>query len=163
MSFRITKDFTFSAAHSLDGLPEGHPCSFVHGHNYGVRVVLEAASVRGPGFVRDYGELGTFATWLKNEFDHRWLGYGVLARITNAESPGSLSRPAYGPAIRPAVSFNPTAENLAAYLYGILNGTLGFPEVISVGVSETDKTFAWFDDMEKYGMLAAFEQEEARA
>src|SRR5215468_9371730 len=32
--YTISKFFEFSAAHHLTGLPDDHPCSRVHGHNY---------------------------------------------------------------------------------------------------------------------------------
>jgi 6-pyruvoyltetrahydropterin/6-carboxytetrahydropterin synthase len=115
--FRISKDFEFSAAHHLEGLPPEHQCARVHGHNYTVRLILEADNLNGVGFVRDYGELDQFRDWLKNAFDHR--------DINDAEFVG-----------------NPTAENMARAIYEV-TATL-FPELAGVGVSETHKTWAYF-------------------
>jgi len=48
VTFTISKDFEFSAAHHLEGLDPEHPCSRVHGHNYVVRLEL-TGPVSGPG------------------------------------------------------------------------------------------------------------------
>ena len=40
--YTITKRFAFSASHIIGGLPNGHPCARLHGHNYEVEVVLQA-------------------------------------------------------------------------------------------------------------------------
>ncbi len=54
----IAKRFKFSASHVIGGLPEQHPCSRLHGHNYEFEVVLQSAELDSVGFVRDYRELG---------------------------------------------------------------------------------------------------------
>ena len=51
--YRISKEFSFSASHRLLGLPDGHPCARLHGHNYRVEVELSAADLNRYGFVRD--------------------------------------------------------------------------------------------------------------
>jgi 6-pyruvoyltetrahydropterin/6-carboxytetrahydropterin synthase len=58
--FTIAKRFTFSASHRLENLPEGHPCSRCHGHNYAVWLELKAERLDGRGMVVDFGELGLF-------------------------------------------------------------------------------------------------------
>ena len=40
--YTIAKQFTFSASHQLDHLPEDHQCARLHGHNYVVEIVLSA-------------------------------------------------------------------------------------------------------------------------
>jgi 6-pyruvoyltetrahydropterin/6-carboxytetrahydropterin synthase len=42
MTFRITKEFHFSASHQLVSLPPDHQCARLHGHNYVVEVELTA-------------------------------------------------------------------------------------------------------------------------
>lgn len=37
----IGRQYHFSASHVLGGLPEGHPCTRLHGHNYDVEIVAE--------------------------------------------------------------------------------------------------------------------------
>lgn len=116
MTWEISKRFDFSASHVLDGLPEGHQCGRLHGHNYSVIVTLGADRLDETGFVVDYGEMGQFKKWVDAELDHRHL---------NDVCP-----------------FNPTAENLAAHLYGVVR-RLGLP-VLAVTVDETPKTSATF-------------------
>jgi 6-pyruvoyltetrahydropterin/6-carboxytetrahydropterin synthase len=109
----ITKDFTFSASHQLTGLRDGHPCSRLHGHNVIVRVEL-TGPVNDVGMVIDYGDLAPLGAWLDASFDHRHLNE--------------------------AVSFNPTAELMAAHIYRWC-ADQGWP-VSAVSWSETPKTWA---------------------
>lgn len=117
MGFRIGKEFQFSASHRLDGLPDGHQCGRLHGHNYVVEIELSAATgdLDAVGFVRDYGELSPFKKWLDEEVDHRHLN-DVMS------------------------NHSPTAENLARWLYE--HWIPQFPELSAVKVSETPKTWA---------------------
>ncbi|KIF74276.1 hypothetical protein QR77_10335 [Streptomyces sp. 150FB] len=116
MTLRITKRFEFSASHQLSGLAEGHQCARLHGHNYVVELELSATvdSLTPTGFVRDYGELSPFKTWIDKTVDHQHLN--------------------------DIVKGNPTAENLAIWLYEQWSGN--FPELSAVRVSETPKTWA---------------------
>lgn len=116
MTLRITKKFEFSASHQLFGLDEGHQCARLHGHNYVVELELSAdrTELTPTGFVRDYGELASFKSWLDRTLDHRHLN--------------------------DLVDTNPTAENLAVWLYE--RWSKQFPELTSVRISETPKTWA---------------------
>jgi 6-pyruvoyltetrahydropterin/6-carboxytetrahydropterin synthase len=118
--YTISKQFTFSASHQLKGLPEGHPCARLHGHNYRVEVVLSASTLNEVGFVKDYGELKPFQQWLDAQYDHRHLN--------------------------DQCEFNPTAENLAKQLFNVARDLLG-PTVRAVRVSETDKTWATYEPL----------------
>ena len=74
MAYTISKRHHFSASHILAGLPEGHPCGRLHGHNYEIDVRLSSASVDPvTGFVLDYGELKPFLAWVDSTLDHRHL------------------------------------------------------------------------------------------
>jgi len=113
--FTISKDFTFSASHQLAGLPEGHQCARLHGHNYVCRVEISSDHLDSTGFVVDYGELSPAGRWIDEHLDHRHLN--------------------------DVLDFNPTAENLARYLAGFV-ATLELPGAVAVSVSETPKTWA---------------------
>lgn len=115
MTYIISKRFEFSASHQLDGLPDDHQCSRLHGHNYIVEVVLEAATLNPVGFVRDYGELAPIKEYIDGVLDHRHL---------NDQVP----------------PYNPTAEVLAHIIYAAFKDRL--PELAAVRVSETPKTWA---------------------
>jgi 6-pyruvoyltetrahydropterin/6-carboxytetrahydropterin synthase len=113
--FTITKRFDFSASHVLDGLPDGHPCGRLHGHNYAVEVVIESPLLDDRGFCQvDYRELDPFKRHLDDTLDHRHLNDVVPCR--------------------------PTAENLARHLHGVAR-TLS-PFVVACRVSETPRTWA---------------------
>lgn len=112
--YEITKEFHFSAAHSLPHLPTTHQCHRLHGHNYIVVLVLRAEALDATDFVRDYGELSDFKEWLDEALDHRNLNE-VVPCLT-------------------------TAENLARWMFQRWRDTL--PELYEVRVSETPKTWA---------------------
>lgn len=112
--YTITKQFSFSASHQLDHLPEDHPCARLHGHNYVVEVVLQSVELDERGFVRDYGDLDMLKTFIDEELDHRHL-----EDVMDAPT---------------------TAENLARFLYDFAHGL--WPEVMAMRVSETPKTWA---------------------
>lgn len=132
---RISKEFTFSAAHRLTDLPPDHQCARLHGHNYIVRVVLEG-QVNEIGFVRDYGDLDEFKHYLDENFDHRYLGFGALL---------DADGPEYKAVTEAVFPGNPTAENMACSFFCWMKDS-GFPEVVAVGVSETSKTWAWYQE-----------------
>lgn len=115
--FTIEKEFGFSASHKLIGLPSDHQCSRLHGHNYAVILTLKSETLNDVGFVRDYRELDAVKEWLNSTFDHRHLN--------------------------DCVSFNPTAENLAKFIFEQYRTFL--PELISVTVKETEKTRATYE------------------
>lgn len=114
MPYQISKLFEFSASHILKGLPDGHQCGRLHGHNYRVEVVLRGDTLSEVGFVRDYGELALFKRFLDDTCDHRHLN--------------------------DVFPFNPTAENLAKCWFDWC--VERWPEVVAVRVSETPKTWA---------------------
>jgi len=112
----IQKRFDFSASHQLSGLPEGHKCARLHGHNYQVIVILGMPFLDDNGMVVDYGELDNIKTYLDENFEHR--------HINNV------------------VEFNPTAENLARFFYDVFSAM--WPMLSGVIVKETEKTEAYF-------------------
>lgn len=114
MPYQISKRFEFSASHQLTGLPDGHPCGRLHGHNYIVEIVLQSESLNSIGFVRDYGELSAFKHYLDETLDHRHL---------NDVCP-----------------YNPTAENLARWLFEWCSAQ--WEDTYAVRVSETSKTWS---------------------
>ncbi len=71
--FVVSKRFGFSASHVLAGLGDDHPCSRLHGHNYEVEVIAEAADLDDRGFVVDFRELDDVKRWIDATLDHRHL------------------------------------------------------------------------------------------
>ena len=113
--YRISKQFSFSASHRLDYLPESHQCFRLHGHNYIIEVIIESPCLDNRDFCQvDYGELDWFKDWLKVTLDHRHLNDVLPVRTT--------------------------AENIAKYLYDQVKNKC--PWVTEVRVSETQSTWA---------------------
>ncbi len=113
--YSINKKFKFSASHIIDGLPEGHKCGRLHGHNYIVELTLQHNALDEVGFVRDFGDLDKFKTWLNDRLDHRHLNDILLLT---------------------------TAETIAEWIYRQWKGI--YPELIEVKVWETDNSWGAF-------------------
>jgi len=117
--FTIGKTFTFAASHQLTGVPDGHQCARLHGHNYAITLTITADHLTGPGWVKDYGDLAPFGVYLDDHYDHRHLN--------------------------DAVDFNPTAEQLAAHLanWAVTSGVVPPNTItVTVTVNESPKTTA---------------------
>lgn len=112
MTYRITKQFYFSASHQLEGLSEDHPCTRIHGHNYIIEIVLQSEQLDQIGFVIDYGQLNVLEQYIANTLDHRHLN--------------------------DVFSFNPTTENIAKYLFDFCIKL--WPQTEAIRVSETSRT-----------------------
>lgn len=91
--FRISKDFTFAAGHSIRGHTGG--CENLHGHNYRVRIHLEAEELDELGMVMDFADLKAMAAEILGPFDHRVIND-----------------------VPPFDEVNTTAELLAEYVHG---------------------------------------------
>jgi 6-pyruvoyltetrahydropterin/6-carboxytetrahydropterin synthase len=113
--YTISKKFDFSASHWIGNLPDDHPCSKLHGHNYCVEVVLQSEELNEVGFVRDYHELSEFKEFIDSTYDHKHLNDALGHDQT-------------------------TAENIAKWLFDWCKQR--WPEVSSLRVSETPKTWA---------------------
>lgn len=116
--YEISKLHTFSASHQLSGLDPDHPCGRVHGHNYRLRITVASLRVDRHGFVMDYHQLAPFTRWVDENLDHRHLN--------------------------DLAGFQPSAELLSRWLTEKARELLTLPDdaVVSVAVSETDKTWA---------------------
>jgi len=113
----IRKEFVFSAAHNLLGVPSSHPCSQIHGHNYTVTVELHSKELDEKDFVLDYRALDPIKKYIDEVLDHRHLN--------------------------DVLGFNPTAENIAKHLWQIFHEA--FPQVFAIEISETPKTSARYE------------------
>ena len=82
----------FSAAHVLHGYVGA--CNQIHGHNFKVEVEAEASDLDEVGMAIDFTELERLAASVTAELDHRFLNE-----------------------VDPFTEVNPTAENIAAYVY----------------------------------------------
>lgn len=108
----IKKEYHFSSAHQLKGLPDSHPCSRLHGHNYVLTVHL-TGDVNDVGFVQDYRDLDPIKTYVDDNLDHKNLN-DVFPQI------------------------NTTVENMCVLLYNRFKPF--FPLLSAIELSETPKT-----------------------
>jgi len=115
--YKISKQFSFSASHILDLLPEDHPCARLHGHNYVVTVHLKSETLNKYGFVKDYKDLKVVKNFIDEMLDHRYLNEQIPAP--------------------------PTSENIARFLYERLKPEI--PELYAVEVSETPQTSCFYE------------------
>ena len=69
--FTVFKDFTFSAAHQIRGHRVG--CQNLHGHNYRVRVFVQARELDTLGMVIDFADLKKIVAEVVDPFDHRLI------------------------------------------------------------------------------------------
>lgn len=117
MPTRISKSFSFDAAHRLPHVPADHPCGRLHGHTYTVTLVLEGPVDAELGWVVDFGRVKAVFQPLRERLDHRCLN-----DIEGLE--------------------NPTAEILARWLHERLRGDL--PGLVEVTVQETPTSTATY-------------------
>lgn len=68
MTYIVTKDFTFAAAHFIRGHQGG--CQNLHGHNYRVRIHVEATTLDHLGMVVDFADIKREAQEILGPFDH---------------------------------------------------------------------------------------------
>jgi len=133
MAHTISRDYSFSAAHQLEGHPK---CGRIHGHNYKVTVAVRGAL--GNGMVMDYAVLDSIVKPLISEADHMYLAsksnrrnlnpFTRLADEMNQSCPWELP---YS-----------TAECIAEYLFARLGTEIGVTAVI---VEETEKSKALYE------------------
>jgi 6-pyruvoyltetrahydropterin/6-carboxytetrahydropterin synthase len=89
-NLKIVTDF--ASAHTLRDYPGA--CSRLHGHNWKVEVEVTASRLDSVGMGIDFKAIKTATKKVTAELDHRYLNE-----------------------IKPFDEINPTAENIAAYIY----------------------------------------------
>ncbi len=73
MRVRLSKSFSFEAAHWLPTFPEGHKCRRLHGHSFRVDVVVEGEVDPARGYLVDYGDIRRATQTVEAALDHRCL------------------------------------------------------------------------------------------
>ncbi len=108
---RLTKEFSFEAAHALEGY-EG-PCRNIHGHSYRLFVTIKGQPSREPtdpnrGMVFDFGRLKQIVgEEIITPFDHALLLEEAPHACFLEQLPSSVTN-----VVR--LSYRPTCENLLA-------------------------------------------------
>jgi 6-pyruvoyltetrahydropterin/6-carboxytetrahydropterin synthase len=120
--FEVTIEETFAAGHALRNYHG--KCENVHGHNYRCQVTLEGAELDSIGLLVDFVELKKVVHGVLDRMDHQWLN----------EFP-------------PFDVLNPSAENMAKYIYDEVNEGLKTRQGVKVGAIrlwETDTASATY-------------------
>jgi 6-pyruvoyltetrahydropterin/6-carboxytetrahydropterin synthase len=131
--FEVSVDETFSAGHALRGYKG--KCENPHGHNYKVRLTVQGPQLDSIGLLFDFVHLKQVLHGVIDGMDHKYLN----------DQP-------------PFIELNPSAENIAKYLYDEVSRGLkaataapasmpdakNAPRITSVTVWETDITSATY-------------------
>lgn len=105
---------TFSAAHRLYGY-QGD-CERLHGHNYKVEVIVQSSSLDSMGIVMDFRDVKLLVKQVLDKLDHQYLNE-----------------------IDPFKDQNPSAENIARYIFTSISPLIRKPaELSEVIVWEND-------------------------
>jgi|SRR4051794_21100246 6-pyruvoyltetrahydropterin/6-carboxytetrahydropterin synthase len=124
--YEVTVEDSFAAGHYLRNYKG--KCEKPHGHNYKVRVTLQGAELDQTGLLLDFKDIKEVMKKVIDPLDHEMLNE-----------------------VSPFTEVNPSAENLAKYLYDQTNGrlrslTTGRVSVKDVTVWETDTTTARYSE-----------------
>tara|TARA_B110000305_G_scaffold85805_1_gene96658 strand:- start:6 stop:380 length:375 start_codon:yes stop_codon:yes gene_type:complete len=119
--YTLTTFVEFSSAHVLNG-HEG-ACKRMHGHNWKVEVEVCGNKLDNIGMVIDFKEIRNMTKGVVDQLDHRFLND-----------------------LNPFKKINPTAENIAQYIYKELSEVMNDKqiEVKSIKLWETEKSAVTF-------------------
>jgi 6-pyruvoyltetrahydropterin/6-carboxytetrahydropterin synthase len=121
--YEVSVDETFAAGHALRGYKG--KCENVHGHNYKVRVTLAGNELDSTGLLYDFVHLKQVIQGVIRSLDHRFLND-----------------------FAPFDTVNPSAENIARYIYDQtvtqLTRSPNGAGIASITVWETDVTAATY-------------------
>lgn len=139
-----------SAGHRVVG--HENKCRHLHGHNYRIHFVCEAAELDTVGRVIDFGVIKErLCMWVENNWDHKFLAWENDPVLNAAcDALGDTQRnDSYLMFVESVVftPFNPTAENMARHLVEVIGpqqlaGT--GVTLVSVRIEETSKCSASF-------------------
>jgi 6-pyruvoyltetrahydropterin/6-carboxytetrahydropterin synthase len=113
----------FASAHSLRGYPGD--CAKLHGHNWKIEVQVAGEQLNEIGMVIDFKEIKRHAKEVINELDHSFLNDHPYFHDTN-----------------------PTAENIALYLYKTIGQRIASDAVKmhSITVWENDRNCVTYSE-----------------
>jgi 6-pyruvoyltetrahydropterin/6-carboxytetrahydropterin synthase len=118
--FEITVEETFAAGHALRNY-HGR-CENVHGHNYRVQVTVTGEQLDAAGLLVDFVELKRIMHAVVDRMDHQFLND-----------------------VPPFDVLNPSAENMARYIYEQIAANMPGPARVSaVKLWETDTASATY-------------------
>ena len=115
-SYQLKVITEFASAHTLRDYPGA--CSRMHGHNWKVELEVIASKLDEVGMAVDFKKMKQVAREVGDRLDHRYLNE-----------------------LEPFTEINPTAENIAAYLYREISAQLNTNtiKVSAVTLWETER------------------------
>lgn len=115
-SYTLKTITEFASAHTLRDYPGA--CSRMHGHNWKVELEVIATSLDDAGMGVDFKKMKKAANEVGDQLDHRYLNE-----------------------LEPFTEINPTAENIAAYMYREIASRLNSDtiKVSALTLWETDR------------------------
>ena len=115
-SYTLKTITEFASAHTLRDYPGA--CSRMHGHNWKVELEAVATSLDDVGMGIDFKKMKNAANEVGDELDHRYLND-----------------------LEPFKTINPTAENIAAYMFREISSRLNSNsiKIHAVTLWETDR------------------------
>lgn len=130
--FRVTREFHFCYGHRL--LNYDGKCRNLHGHNGTAIVTLTGDKLDSLGMVMDFSQMKrVLQHWIDETIDHKMLLHRddpVLKYLQSKNEPVVV------------LDVNPTAENIAKYIFDYAKGQ-GFP-VTEVTLWETESCCATY-------------------
>lgn len=127
-------------------------CRYLHGHNYRIHFVCEAAELDTVGRVIDFGVIKEkLCMWVENNWDHKFLAWVkdlvMVAVVTSLDETHRNDSLEFVEGSIVWTPFNPTAENMAQHLVEVIGpqqlaGT--GVTLVSVRIEETAKCSASF-------------------
>lgn len=122
--FEVSVEETFAAGHALRGYRG--KCENLHGHNYKVRVTLAGDTLDQIGLLYDFKDLKAVTNEVIDRLDHQYVND-----------------------LEPFRELNPSAENMARYIYDeikalLVKNTNGRVRIKHVKIWETDNTTATY-------------------
>lgn len=111
-----TRRIEFDAAHRV--MKHESKCKMLHGHRYVVEATFTAADLDDVGRVIDFGQIKEkLGSWIDTQWDHNTLLYEQDRELGQQIAAVTGQKIYYLPT-------NPTAENLAQYLFETICPTL---------------------------------------
>ena len=125
-SYQLKVVTEFASAHTLRGYPGA--CSRMHGHNWKVELEAVASQLDDIGMGVDFKVMKNAANEVGNELDHRYLND-----------------------LEPFKEVNPTAENIAAYMYKQISTRINSDtiKVTALTIWETERACVRYSEENK--------------